>query len=398
MAPVAGARKRIQKKVDQMAQKPRILMVDDDANILASYKRSLRKYFDVSVADSAKEGLRLCESSAPFSVIITDQNMPGVDGTEFLTRLDEVAKLPTRIMLTGESDLNRAVEAVNKGSIFRFLTKPCTPDELGKVIQQGINQYNLVQAEKELIEKTLMGSLKALAEILSLSNPTAFGCTIRVRKLVSRLSRAMDYPQVANVEIAALVYQLGCITIDEGIIRNVNKGKTLTDGELAEWKNHPALASRLLSRIPRLEAVSDMVLYQLHTPQEINQALKPEIAWGANILKSCIEFDRLTELQGLSPEQALEFLSKEGRSEAKVIGGLRSLGLQSSQKGENIAISSLTELKSNMIIVKDIHAGSGALLISKGHHVTASLIARLENVASRNSIQFPLFVNTIEEE
>ncbi|GAB6094996.1 hypothetical protein JCM14469_12480 [Desulfatiferula olefinivorans] len=119
----------------------KILFVDDDANILAAYKRNLRKLFDILTAASGEEGLSLLQSDGPFGVVLSDLRMPGMDGFEFLARVKERSPDSLCIMLTGHAELQSSLRAVNEGYIFRFLTKPCKMDTLSTAVSSGLSQY-----------------------------------------------------------------------------------------------------------------------------------------------------------------------------------------------------------------------------------------------------------------
>ena len=160
----------------------KILCVDDEPNILNAYKRALRGTFLIETAAGGAEGLAILKGPDPFAVVVSDMRMPGMDGVEFLREVKQIVPDTVRIMLTGNSDQQTAIDAVNRGSIFRFLTKPCSPEDLSQAIDAAIQQYRLVMAEKELPEKTLTGCVKTLTDILSLVNPTAFSRAGRPRR------------------------------------------------------------------------------------------------------------------------------------------------------------------------------------------------------------------------
>src|SRR5688572_10183667 len=164
--------------------KARVLFVDDEPNVLNAIRRTLRNDFDVHTAESGKDALRLLEESEPFGVVVSDCHMPEMDGIEFLHRCSKAAPLAVRVMLTGNMDQETAVKAVNMGDVFKFLNKPCQGDELKSVVTQAVRQHELVTAEKELLEQTLKGSIKVLADLLGIVKPEAFGRTGRLRRKV----------------------------------------------------------------------------------------------------------------------------------------------------------------------------------------------------------------------
>ena len=129
----------------------KILCVDDEPNILNAYKRALRGTFLIETAAGGAEGLAILKGPDPFAVVVSDMRMPGMDGVEFLREVKQIVPDTVRIMLTGNGDQQTAIDAVNRGSIFRFLTKPCSPEDLSQAIDAAIQQYRLVMAEKELL-------------------------------------------------------------------------------------------------------------------------------------------------------------------------------------------------------------------------------------------------------
>lgn len=127
----------------------RILLLDDEIHLLTAYQRYFRESYEVITSDSPNEGLELIEKEGPFAVIVADYRMPAMDGIEFLSRAYDLAPDSIRIMLTGYADLKCAMDAVNEGNVFRFLTKPCSPSELKKIIDEGIREYRLITIRRE---------------------------------------------------------------------------------------------------------------------------------------------------------------------------------------------------------------------------------------------------------
>ena len=119
----------------------RVLFVDDDPNILAGYKRQLRKQFHIETAEGSVGGLEAIKNNDPFAVIVSDLRMPEMDGNQFLSRAKKLSPESVRIMLTGYADLSSAIEAINHGNIFRLLTKPCAKEALIQALNNGIDQF-----------------------------------------------------------------------------------------------------------------------------------------------------------------------------------------------------------------------------------------------------------------
>jgi serine phosphatase RsbU (regulator of sigma subunit) len=126
-----------------------VLFVDDDPKILAAFQRQLRKKVVIETVESGSEGLEVLRRNGPFSLVVTDYCMPSMNGIEFLGRAREIAPETVRIMLTGSADLGAAIQAVNQGNIFRFLTKPCSPENLLEAVQAGIYEYRRTHKERK---------------------------------------------------------------------------------------------------------------------------------------------------------------------------------------------------------------------------------------------------------
>jgi len=133
----------------------KVLIVDDEVNILSAASRKLRGEYVLRTALGGREALHALEGDGPFAVIVSDMRMPGMDGVQLLNEFSRLAPDTVRIMLTGCTDRQTAIDAVNKGNIFRFLTKPCADDALKKAIDEGLEQYRMIIREKRLYDKSL---------------------------------------------------------------------------------------------------------------------------------------------------------------------------------------------------------------------------------------------------
>ena len=130
----------------------KVLFVDDEPLVLDALRRMLHDKFHIYTADSGEKGLAAVEQNGPFAVVISDMRMPGMNGAEFLARIRKDAPDTVRMLLTGFTDLDAAIAAVNEGNIFRFLTKPCRKDELVGAINLGLAQYRSTLAGKEQVK------------------------------------------------------------------------------------------------------------------------------------------------------------------------------------------------------------------------------------------------------
>ena len=374
------------------AMTEKILFVDDETNVLESIARQLRKRFTLSTALSGQEALRIMKEEGPFAVIISDMRMPGMDGVQLLERVKELYPDTVRMMLTGNADQGTAIEAVNKGQIFKFLNKPSSTAVLVPAIALAQRQYRLITAEKELLDMTLKGSVKVLAELLSLSNPTAFSCGYRIKNVVVELALLLDQGHIWKFEIAALMSQIGCITLPIEILHKKNADIHLTVQEDDMYRSHPKAGASLLAGIPRLESVAAMIAEQLRPYDAFTEELSSdeESNLGAQILHAALDYDRLL-FRGKTHKDAIRELSLEtGEYNPEVLKLLGNVKIQ--EKHASIVSLRIQDISVGMIAEENIHAKNGILLAPKGQEITCPVLQGLLNFSRQVGVREPVLV------
>ena len=372
----------------------KVLLVDDERNILEAFKRQLRKQFAVDTALGGNEGLEIIASQGPYAVIVSDMKMPGMDGIQFLKEVRQRTPNSVRVMLTGHADLQTAMSAVNEGHIFRFLTKPCPSEWLSNTIQAGIQQYRLVMAEKELLEKTLSGSVKVLTEILGLVNPVAFGRAMRIKSYVNHIASQLNIPYAWQFELAAYLSLIGCVTLPPDTLEKVYAGSPLTSDEQGMFKKHPVIARELLVNIPRLGTVARMIEAQgqLFIRRTKSEDFKGEdmIALGGNLLKIAMDFDKLI-IQGTSKDAALKEMSMHPEEYfTEAVSALKNFETGTIDEVEKAV--HVRELQTSMVLNEDLRAKNGTLIAIKGQDITYTMIQRLRAFAKSVGVIEPFRV------
>jgi response regulator RpfG family c-di-GMP phosphodiesterase len=373
----------------------KILFVDDEPNILLAIQRQLRKKYELDIATSPMEGLEKIKNNGPFAVVVSDFRMPEMDGVQFLTKVREIEADTVRMMLTGFADVKVTINAVNEGKIFRFLTKPCPSETLISALNNGLQQYRLIKAEKELLEQTLKGSIKVLTEILGLINPEVFGKSARIKRLVKSIAKIMKLERIWQLETAAMLSQIGCIILSENTLKRINSGQQLTSNEKQLFEKHVSVAANLISNIPRMKKIALIVANQHKnydgsgTP---NNSLKGQaIPMGARILKVAHDFDIL-ESRGFFKEDAIRKMEiQNGLYDPSVLESLRKFVFEENLQ-ENCKHVRIVELKENMIFDEDVKTHTGILLVSRGQEVSAAMIERLKNYSQTTGIKEPILV------
>jgi len=325
-----------------------------------------------------------------------------MDGIQFLSEVREYAPGSVRMMLTGNADLQTAIEAVNEGSIFRFLTKPCPTNIFIKALQAGIEQYRLIVAERELLEKTLSGSVKVLTETLSLVNPAAFSQASRIRRYVMHIAVQLQLPDTWQFEIAAMLSQIGCISVPPEILDKACAGRPLSFDEQKIFSAHPSVGAKLLANIPRLESIAEMIERQQqpfrdHTPREELTQENAAIVLGAQILKTAVDFDQLA-IRGLSHEAILsEFRGQPDVYSPVTVTALETLQVDGEAQ-ERIREVRIKELSLNTIAIaeEDIRARNGLVLVSQGQKLTYPILVGLRSFSVRVGLVEPFRVRIVD--
>ncbi len=377
----------------------KVLFVDDDMNILASFRRRLGRRFEIATVPGGEQGLEVLEKDGPIAVVISDQRMPGMDGIQFLSEVKKRAPDTVRMMLTGNADLTTAIKAVNEGSIFRFFTKPCPPEEMASAIEAGLKQYNLIKAERDLLEQTLAGSVKMLIDVLSLVNPEAFQKTWLLRDWMRRVAGRLELANVWELDIAAMLSPIGLITIAPEILGKIRDGAELSEVDREICERAPEAARNLLSNIPRMKNLSEMIYYQ---DKGFDGSGFPEdwvagedIPLGGRLLKVLIDLAAL----GDSPDRAA-FAELEIRAplyDPEILQVVRDCLLDENAPEDDASTQEVVKvtaarLKAGARLVSNIETEDGWLVLAAGNEISQAQIERLSNLRKHRKLKEPLLV------
>ena len=366
----------------------KVLFVDDDAEILASFKRQYRKQFEVDTALNGMGGLEAIRERGPFAVVVSDKNMPSMDGIQFLAQVKKLSHETVRIMLTGFADLQATMDAVNEGYVFRFLTKPCMPDVLLSAVSAGIRQHHLIMAERELLEQTLNGSIAMLSEVLSLVNPVAFSRAARLRAIAQHVIEKLNLADGWQYEVAALLSQIGFVTIPPELLNKSQTQSQLTDAEQKMLAAHPAVARKLIENIPRLDSVAMIVANQNRGFSDSWGAMTTAQILGAQILRLALDYDRLIS-EKTPPDEAIAMLARQSsRYNPDLLRAMKDYSpADIDWQRKRVEIE---ELQIGMIAGEDVETTGGALLLRADQEVTFAVLERLKNFHLRGNLNGPL--------
>lgn len=348
---------------------PEILLVDDEPNVLDALRLRLRRGYRVTVATSGVEGLELMEArSAPFAVVVSDMRMPEMNGAEFLARARVLAPDTTRILLTGHSELDAAIAAVNEGNIFRFLTKPCPPEVLQPALTAAVGQFELVTGQQRLLRDTLAGTIAAMASLLQIAQPTAFTRAARATRLVTELARSCGRTSW-ELETAAQLSQLGFGILPTGLMDRLAAGAQLEAGERETLATLPGVAAEVLAHVPRLGPVVDIL--RGTAPDA------PNPSWESMALRVALDLE-IFERQGLPLEEAITLARAWSGSAARdVLDQYQALQSGPAHTGPPTRDVPTGALDPGMMIAEDVTDSTGRILLASGYRITAALAPRI---------------------
>jgi response regulator RpfG family c-di-GMP phosphodiesterase len=377
-----------------------ILFVDDDPDILEGFQRTLKKEFKIDTALGGAAALAMMRDRRPYGVVVADMQMPAMNGIQFLTELERMTPDTVRIMLTGNADQKTARDAVNQGHIFRFLTKPCPREELAASLHAGLRQYQLVTAERDVLEKTLNGSARMLSDILATQDPHAFGQAQRLREYTRAFAEYLQLKQVWDLELAAMLSQIGCVTIPQAVMEKVRAGRLLSGPEADIVSRIPEIGSNLLSHIPRLESVAAVVLYQNKnfdgTGFPADRVAGEDIPIGARILR--VLRDLLGyESANASKHKALEIMAHfPGRYDPRVVESVAAvfdicLARTAAAETQPRQVG-IKHLRVGWTLVTEARTRGGMLIVPAGTQISPMLMEKLRNFADLRDLEEPLLV------
>ncbi len=363
-----------------------VLLVDDDPNLLAALRRSIGRTFNVLTAESPAQALETLRQIGQPGVLVSDMSMPEMTGVDLIVKARETCPHTSFILLTGNSDQKTAIDAVNRGHIFRFLSKPCSREELEQAIRDGLEIHRLRIVERELLQRTLTGSISVLVQVLQMARPRLFRQGDRIRKAARALALKLNVADPWCVEIAAMLSSIGCITLPDDLVESALKGADLSDDERRLFRTHPAAGADLLKRIPRLETAAEIVRVQYEDDASLRSSIKDDrTRIAAQIVAVVREID--LALARAEPFQVvLDRLSTpKGKTDPDVLLAAQELAgeIFRTSAGGDIRKVSVRKLIIGMVLQEDIRTLEGELLISAGHEVTDALLARIRNYARR---------------
>ena len=372
-----------------MTVAPRVLCVDDEESVVEALRRNLSDLYQVDTALSAAGALELLEQGHRYAVVVTDMRMPEMNGAKLLELIRERFPTTTRMLLTGFSEIDAAIEAVNKGQLFRFLTKPCPPEDLVAAVSAGVEQHRLLSAEKELLERTLNGCVQMLTELMAAAQPGVPNSALAARKLAHRLACMLGIRNTWHIELGAVVAQLARITMPDSVIEHLDPGANLEQKQREVIRRCLQLGERLLSSIPRLERVRELLLAAYGLEDEIS--LDREGHRESSLLRMILDYQALLESYGNS-WGVLKFMrSQPALYPPELVAALEQYCAP--HPNRLVMQLPLDSLEPGMELASDAtDRVSHSVLMKKGTELTLPVLERLKGYDAAVGVEEPLSV------
>lgn len=408
----------------------RLLFVDDEANILAALKRLFRSLgYVIHTAGSGAEGLEILERE-PIDLVVSDMRMPAMSGAEFLEQVRKKWPDAVRILLTGYADISSTIAAINRGEIYRYISKPWDDHDVVLVVRQALERKFLEQEKRRLeeltrrqneelkdlnahleekvearteelrqalaslekaheqLKKGYLTSIRVFANLMEMREGTMAGHSKRVAETAHMLARKLGLSGAAaqDVLVAALLHDIGKMGLPDYLL-----GKpfpSLTHEERAQVARHPAKGAAALMALDQMKGAAQLIRYHherydgMGFPEGLSGLAIP---LGARILALANDYDNLLSgylgTKPLNKREALDYVieARGKRYDPTVVDAFVDAVSKTVEAAQEVAESTLTSnhLHPGMVLSRDVISRDGLLLLAKGHVLDESVIEQL---------------------
>ncbi len=413
----------------------KILFVDDEENVLRALKRLfLEEPYEFHATLSGKEALKFLKEH-DFAVIVSDQRMPEMSGAEFLGQAKVLQPEAIRIVLTGYADVEAAINAINQGGAYRYITKPWNDADLILMVRDAAETYRLKQENKyltdltnrqneelkkwntqleemvqeqtldiqnknkelealnEKLEKNFRKSIEAFSGLIEMREKAVSNHSKNVAALARQIAVSMQLTneEVSNILVASLLHDIGKIGIPDAIL--LKQEEAMSDAEFAEYRRHPV---RGQVAIEGIEGFHDIGLLIRHHHEYMDATGYPEglkraaIPLGSRIIAIADAIDRMANSGIVTAENFQKALNHvefylDMRYDRQVFQHLspiikqkiEALEKQGDARVEEIEITP-SKLSNEMVLTRDVRSGTGLLILARGVVMNQKIIEALQ--------------------
>lgn len=414
----------------------RLLCVDDEPNILSSLRRLFRQGgYQVTVANGGAEGLQALENEH-FDLVISDMRMPEMDGARFLEQVHVRWPETVRILLTGYADMASTVDAINKGQIFRYISKPWDDNDMLLIVRHALERKALerekarlealtlrqndelkalnaslemkveartaeLAAANEKLKSSFLTSIKVFANLIDLRESSLAGHSRRVADLSRKIANALGLPprDAQEVFIAGLLHDIGKIGLPDVLL---GRAVTQMTGEnLGLYRKHPVKGEQSLMALVELRGVAKLIRshHERFDGQGYPDGLSGlAIPIGARILALVNDFDGLqigiVASRHLNPEDAKKLIvdGRGKRYDPQVVDAFLQITGRVEKEHSNELATATAELKPGMVIARDLVSRDGVLLLAADYLLDANLIRQIQDFEASEGTRLTVYI------
>ena len=424
-----------------------LLLVDDEPNILRALQRVLRREpYRLLTAANGEQALAIMHESA-VDLVVSDSRMPGMDGAELLSRIQQEWPDCRRLMLTGHADMTATIRAINEGQLYRYIAKPWSDDELRQILRQALAHQQAEREQRRLealtqaqnreltslnatLEERVQArtqELQQVADMLDLAHGELKRSYVTATQVFSSLinqrlprnlqtnsqvgdlikafaeTHGLDEELERSLLMAAALYNLGKMAWDDRLLNAPSERLFAADRDA--YRRYPVTGEGLLMALDYLEDTAKIIR---HHRERWNGSGYPdrlkdeEIPYGARLLGLAVDFIELQRgmiLQRRLPrDDALALLKKLGGRvyDPRLCEAFLTLCLEQAPDlglaGQSVMSLDTRRLGPGMILVRDLHSESGLLLINEGKQLTRNLIERQIRFEETEETRYILWV------
>jgi len=391
-----------------------ILFVDNDATAMEALAVSFHHELECSLVTSYAEALALIKSRDDFPVLVSELDLNGEDGIEFLVKVREAAPQIVCLVHTHKTGFEDVVAAMNVAQASRFIPKPCPPEEMARYVARAVRRYAADRDACKVMTKSTLGWCKTLVDILTIIHPEAANRSKRIRSLALATGKALGIKCRADFEMAVTLSQLGCVALPAGVVRKMDTGKKFTPEEMSVFNSHPHIGAKLLARIEQMAPVAEIIGRQL-------ERVGDDVPLESRILKAALDLDRIQQRgadtksilkrmrdkEGVYDPQVVEAMqqitesvdsppdSKPSKAEPQPVLKVEEPDTEEPDTDTGLEYArevAVAELEQGMIMAADMVNNDGTALLLRGQGLTAVSLARIQEFHDVLGVVEPILV------
>jgi response regulator RpfG family c-di-GMP phosphodiesterase len=414
-----------------------VLCVDDEPNILSAIRRVFRGTgYHVLVAEGGQQALEVL-GREPVHLVISDMRMPVMDGAQFLEQVRQRWPATTRMLLTGYADVGSTIAAINRGEIFRYITKPWNEEELLRAAHEALERHALLHEKARLeravashndeltrlnasleaqvaertaqlsaantrLGKNYLSSIKAFSNLIELRGGLMAGHSRRVAELARRIAVEMNLPaaDTQDIFVAGLLHDIGQVGLSDAVL--ACPVPRMTPEDKARYIKHPTLGEQALLALDDMHRVAMIVRshHERHDGQGFPEGLSGDaIPVGARILALAETFEDLQSghvSRGALAHDDARVLIERGRGtqfEATVVDAFLE-SIRVPEPALSLVELTVDKLEPGMRLARDLRSREGVVLLAADHVLNADLIRRISAHAARHNLSLLIPVRT----